>query len=500
MRRKILNGKMMVVLAVLLVLFTAIGVAEEDRLDASGQWWYVLEGEGAFIFEYEGKLASDLVIPDELDGYPVTGFGNLVIGWSNEELTSVSIPDTVTSIVDYAFMNCYELTSVKLPAGLLHVGESAFDGCYLTNLTLPDGLLSIGNRAFSTSLMESVTIPDSVTSIGDSVFEYCSNLTSATIPASVTHIGDYAFVSQTVYDEILLSVEKGSIAEQYAIEYGLPYTYIGDASGAIIRPGEDEDGDDETDSWRLEDDDGGYRTDTAGQWTYMLEDGGAILIGCSEVPTGDLVIPGELGGYTVTGFGGGLFNDCTELTSVTLPQGITSIGDGMFTNCAALTRVVIPDSVQHIGFRAFAECSSLSDVTIPDSVMSIDEGAFALCESLTSLTIPDSVASLGEEAFLACSGLTSIVIPDSLTSINGHLFRACESLTSVIIPNSVTNIGEEAFLWCYSLSSVTIPASVTNIGKDAFDGCDELTLTVTKGSYAEQCAKENDIPYVLATK
>ena len=222
-------------------------------------------------------------------------------------------------------------------------------------------------------------------------------------------------------------------------------------------------------------------------------------MGRTEVPTGDLVIPGELGGYTVTGFGGGLFSDCTELTSVTLPQGITGIGDGMFANCAALTRVDIPDSVQHIGFRAFAECSSLTDVTIPDSVMSIDEGAFALCESLTSLTIPDSVASLGEEAFLACSGLTSIVIPDSLTSINGHLFRACESLTSVIIPNSVTSIGEEAFRWCYSLSSVTIPASVTNIGEDAFDGCDELTLTVTKGSYAEQYAKENDILYVLVS-
>ena len=80
------------------------------------------------------------------------------------------------------------------------------------------------------------------------------------------------------------------------------------------------------------------------------------------------------------------------------------------------------------------------------------------------------------------------------------MFLDCTGLTGVTIPGSVTSIGYEAFFGCDSLTSLTIPAGVTDIDEDAFAGCDNLTLIVTPGSFAEEYAKDNRIPYVAATK
>ena len=138
---------------------------------------------------------------------------------------------------------------------------------------------------------------------------------------------------------------------------------------------------------------------------------------------------------------------------------------------------VIPSngSVTSIGSHAFEDCSGLTSVTIPNSVTSIGSWAFYLCYSLTSVTIPDSVTSIGEGAFNNCSGLTSVTIGNSVTSIGGDAFANCYNLTSVTIPDSVTSIGEGAFSYCSGLTSVTIPESVTSIGSWAFDSCSGLT-------------------------
>ncbi|GHU47528.1 hypothetical protein FACS1894120_5610 [Clostridia bacterium] len=140
-----------------------------------------------------------------------------------------------------------------------------------------------------------------------------------------------------------------------------------------------------------------------------------------------------------------------EMTSITIPYGVTSIGDG-----------------------AFYDCSNLKSVTIPDSVTSIGEGAFGYCENLTGITIPDSVTSIGYGAFEG-SGLTSVTIPDSVKSIGYRTFAHCESLKSVTIPDSVTSIGGEAFTYCESLTSITIPDSVISIVYSAFGDCDSMT-------------------------
>ena len=213
--------------------------------------------------------------------------------------------------------------------------------------------------------------------------------------------------------------------------------------------------------------------------------------------SGDVVIPESVTfeevSYSVTSIGEYAFEDCSGLTSITIPNSVTSIGEGAFYGCSGLTSVTIPNSVTSIGWEAFYgcsgltsitipnnvtaiasytfyNCSDLTSITIPNSVTSIGEGTFSGCSGLTTITIPNSVTSIGEWAFSGCSGLTSITIPNNLTAIESSTFENCSSLTSVTIPNSVISIGNGAFRGCSGLTSITIPNSVTNIGWEAFHG------------------------------
>ena len=133
-----------------------------------------------------------------------------------------------------------------------------------------------------------------------------------------------------------------------------------------------------------------------------------------------------------------------------------------------------------IGDSIFYDCSSLTSITIPDGVTSIGDCAFSNCKSLTSVTIGESVTTIGERAFLGCGSLTSIIIPNRVTSIKRSVFYNCSSLTSITIPDSVTSIGDWAFCNCKSLTSVTIKDSVTTIGERAFLGCRSLTSVYCK--------------------
>ena len=176
-------------------------------------------------------------------------------------------------------------------------------------------------------------------------------------------------------------------------------------------------------------------------------------------------------GSGVTSIGGGAFNSCSNLSSITIPNGVTSIGEYAFDSCYSLSSITIPDGVTSIGMAAFSACFGISSITIPDGVTSIGDGAFSACCSLSSITIPNGVTSISDEAFRSCYSLSSITIPDSVTSIGGGAFSYCSILSSITIPNGVTSIGDEAFRGCFGISSITIPDGVTSIGTFAFFGC-----------------------------
>lgn len=218
-------------------------------------------------------------------------------------------------------------------------------------------------------------------------------------------------------------------------------------------------------------------------YVYTVSGSNATIIGYTGLG-GNITIPANLGGFSVTSIGMYAFLRCFSLISVTIPDSVTSIGEGAFQSCTNLTSVTIPDSVTDISDYVFAECSSLSRVDIPNSVTNIGISAFNECTSLTSVNISNSVTYISDYMFLGCTRLTSVTIPDSVISIGIYAFFSCNSLTNMTIPGSITSIGEYAFFSCTSLTNMTIPDSVTNIGGSAFFLCTNLTSIVVNNGNA----------------
>ena len=143
-------------------------------------------------------------------------------------------------------------------------------------------------------------------------------------------------------------------------------------------------------------------------------------------------------------------------------------------------------SNDEIGEKAFKDCSRLTSLTLPVGITSIGYDAFAYCSGLTSLTLPAGITSIGEYAFSGCSGLTSLNLPAGITSIDKYAFSGCSRLTSLTLPAGITWIGESAFSYCSGLTSIYVYAEkVPRIGRYAFEGCAsrKCTLYVPKGTY-----------------
>ena len=200
------------------------------------------------------------------------------------------------------------------------------------------------------------------------------------------------------------------------------------------------------------------------------------------VKGGDSYYPGDNCYTSNDEIGEKAFTDCSRLTSLTLPVGITSIGYDAFAYCSGLTSLTLPAGITSIGEYAFYGCSGLTSLTLPAGITSIGESTFSDCSGLTSLTLPDGITSIGSRAFSGCSGLTSLTLPAGITSIGDDTFYGCSGLTSLTLPAGITSIGEYAFSGCSGLTSLTLPAGITSIDKYAFSGCSRLTsLTLPAG-------------------
>ena len=184
-----------------------------------------------------------------------------------------------------------------------------------------------------------------------------------------------------------------------------------------------------------------------------------------SVEEGHLVVSG----YDKAGFKG-VANIVARITYKGNTYEVLSIGNRAFSDCSGLTSVDIPNGVTSIGWGAFNGCSGLTSVTIPSSVTSIDWGAFQNCSGLTSVHIKDIVAWCNISFTYSTSGESS----NPLVYAH-HLYLNGKEIKSLIIPNSVTHVGGYAFSGCSGLTSVTIGNGVTSIGKSAFAGCSGLT-------------------------
>ncbi len=479
-----------------------------------------------------GELVTNLVIPEgvtEIKNFAFSGY---------ESLKSITIPSSVTTIGNYAFYWCSSLESITLPfvgatkdgtsnthfgyifgassysynddyvpaslktvviTGGTSIGNYAFYNCFsLTSVTIPNSVTSIGYGAFyGCDSLTSVTIPNSVKSIGTEAFYNCDSITSVTIPNSVTSIGSSAFsacTSLTIYCE----------AESKPSSWNSGWK---SSSIPVV--------------WNCKNNevaDDGYIYTVIDGVRYSLKDNIATVVEQPRnITEANILASITYKGvsYSVTSIVKEAFYNCRSLTNVTIGNSVTSIGNYAFYNCFSLTSVTIGNSVTSIGYEAFKNCSSLTSVTFEEGsqLTSIGGYAFYDCTSLTSITIPNSVTSIGYEAFEYCTSLTSVTIPNSVTSIGYMAFAYCDSLTSITvdkdntvycdidgnlytkdgktliqyaigkkdtnftIPNGVTSIGSSAFRDCTSLTSVTIPNSVTSIGYQAFYGCSLTSVT-----------------------
>ena len=180
------------------------------------------------------------------------------------------------------------------------------------------------------------------------------------------------------------------------------------------------------------------------------------------------------------------FSDCSRLTSLTLPAGITSIGSYSFQYCSRLTSLTLPAGITGIGRYAFYGCSGLTSLTLPAGITEIGSYAFFGCRGLTSLTLPAGITEIGNDAFHGCSGLTSLTLPAGITEIGSYTFYGCSGLTSLTLPAGITSIGNEAFRGCSGLTSIYVYAEkVPKIGSNAFEGVDakKCTLYVPMGTF-----------------
>lgn len=241
-----------------------------------------------------------------------------------------------------------------------------------------------------------------------------------------------------------------------------------------------------------------------GPITYRRIDGSTALevevtsnINSSKYYSGDVVIPSEITvantTYQVTRIGDGAFSDCTQLTSITLPETVVSIGYNAFYNASQLKKIEFTGSHISLDFgafdgcnqlgevifhgqltkmdpRAFRYCYALESITIPGGFTRIEGSSFAGCTNLKQISIPEGVTYIGEQTFEGCSSLTSIQLPSTLEKIDHWAFRN-SAMQSIVIPDNVTYIGDDVFSGCATLTSVTLPAQLETLGNSVFYNC-----------------------------
>ena len=420
---------------------------------------------------------ESVTLPESL-----TTFGSYAFS-SCKSLKAIKIPSVVTTIPDRCFSGCSSLESVTIPEGVTDIGGVAFFGCNLKALTLPESLEAIGSSAFyGNQSLKSVNIPAKVKKIEAQAFSHCgltnlviqegvqtiggiafyeNPLQKLTLPSTVTSIGGNAFGNNNNLQSIICNAVTPPTLGENAFGYNASTTVkVPLQSIAAYR---------QANGWK------NFSNYCSGEVvnngiTYRIDENGATIT-AAEATLAEANIPSavefEGNQYPVIKINDNVFADNTNLTAVTLPEGLVEIGTYAFKGCKNLESVAFPESLTTLGDYAFRSCKSLKAVKIPSGVTVIPSSCFSECSSLESVTIPEGVTTIEAAAFYYCN-LNALTLPESLTTLGSETFRLCKSLKAVKIPSGVTAIPERCFSGCPSLESVTIPEGVTTIGSEAF--------------------------------
>lgn len=449
---------------------------------------------------------TEVVIPSEIDGRKVTRIGSQSF-FAADSVTSITIPETVESIGQGAFtatafyndtnnwkdgllyigdwlveVNSEYSGSITLGAETKHVADGIFTSHYgiesvtiaedNTEFAVEDGVLFSKDKTKLISVIGykegTYKVPETVTEICDYAFHNCSYLESVEIPGSVKRIGERAFMYANFKSIELpeglevIGMRAFHLASKLE-EINIPSTvkYIG----------------------RYAFEDTAYYDKSANWENNLLYIDEWLIRGLSSM-NGEAVI--KEGTKHTANYA---FEDCRNVTSVTIPSGMKTLGSNTFYRCTSLASVTIPETVTKIGEGAFINCSSLKEITIPKGVTVIEPNLFSDCGNLETVTLHDGITSIGKKAFYFCESLTGMTIPSNVTYIGSEAFRECYGLTSVVIPVKTLKVGDRAFAYNHELNNITVCNRATEIGTDAFMTYNwNITIYGVKGSTAEKYA------------
>lgn len=363
----------------------------------------------------------------ELRVFPNTLSGNTYI-------TSITLPDSVSSIQNEAFKGCTEIVKATFPDSDIKFGKDIFSGCTKINpenVKLPESLSKLPEGFYrNCTNLTSVTIPDNIEIIGNSCFAGCSNLTSVNFSenSNIKEIGGDAFNSAANLEHISIPESVNKI--------GVRCFYGCSSVTSITLP------------------------------SLINEIPSGTFYNCTSLSS--VNIPN-----TITSIGNGAFYATNISGEIIIPDTVTSIGDSAFSK-TKISKIEIPDTVTEIGASCFQSCYSLASVRLSQNLKTINDMLFRGCNILEEVNIPDSIEELGEYCFLECKKLATIKLSSHLTTIGDYALNG-NYFTELEIPENVTTIGEYAFGRSYKLVTLTIPDSVTEIGQYAFHSSPELT-------------------------